>query len=127
MDKPYDDEDELATYVWSFYGRFLTPVESRAFPAVFALAKARVGHTRFADGLLRCKALTEDPDVVAVLADGAEAFRRRTANRIVRDHADEVFVNRCGRCTRIVRTPRAQQCLWCGFDWHKAATPEPAA
>lgn len=79
MDKPYDDEDELATYIWNFYRQFLTPVESRAWPAVFSLAKATVGHTKFADGLLRSEQLNEDPAVVAILADGAEAFRRRTA------------------------------------------------
>ena len=126
MKKPYDDEDELATYVWNFYRQFLTPVESRAWPAVFALAKARVGSVKFAEGLLKSKYLTDDPDVVAVLSDGPEAFRLRTAQRIVRDHGCDVFINRCPRCTKVVRTPRARQCLWCGFDWHHLTAPEPA-
>jgi rRNA maturation endonuclease Nob1 len=30
-------------------------------------------------------------------------------------------INRCPACKRIVRTPRAQHCLWCGHDWHAAA------
>lgn len=25
---------------------------------------------------------------------------------------------RCPECKRIVRTPEAKQCLWCGADWH---------
>ena len=29
------------------------------------------------------------------------------------------FVNRCPACNRVVRTPEAKQCFWCGHDWHK--------
>ena len=32
----------------------------------------------------------------------------------------QVVVNRCPECSRIVKTPLARQCLWCGYDWHGA-------
>jgi len=27
-------------------------------------------------------------------------------------------ISRCPVCERIVKTPLARQCLWCGHDWH---------
>ena len=121
--KSYDDEDELTTYVWNHYARFLTPVEAKAGWAVHADAKARFGSAQAAEFIWKRHKLADDPAVMGALADGVEAFRRRTARRVLRDHASEVFVNRCPKCNRVVRTPKAQQCLWCGHDWH----PRPAA
>ena len=57
-------------------------------------------------------------DVAPVFADGIDVFRDRVRDRILRDHADDVFVNRCSECSRIVMSPEARQCLWCGHDWH---------
>jgi hypothetical protein len=117
--KEYDDEHVLTNYVWDHFARFLTPAESKAGLAVFAEAKRAVGASVFAEFIWRKHKLAEDSAVAAELADGTEAFRRRAAARIVREHASEIFVNRCPRCHRVVRTPKAQQCLWCGHDWHQ--------
>ena len=40
------------------------------------------------------------------------------ARRLLADHREEIVVNRCPRCRRIVRTPKAKLCLWCGYSWH---------
>jgi uncharacterized C2H2 Zn-finger protein len=124
--KAYDDEDELTTYVWNHYWRFFTPVEAKAGWAVHAEAKARVGSPRIAEAIWKRHNLAEDPAVMEALTDGVEAFRRRTAKRVLSDHDSEVFVNRCPKCNRVVRTPKAQQCLWCGHDWHQRPTTEAA-
>jgi hypothetical protein len=58
---------------------------------------------------------------MALIGDGVDVFHRRAAQRVLREHGKTVFLNRCPRCNRLVRTPRAKQCLWCGHDWHKAA------
>lgn len=115
----YDDEDVLTIYVWNHYGRLFTPVEAKANWAVHADAKARIGSPQVAEFIWNRHKLAEDPAVMEALADGVEAFRRRTSKRILSDHASEVFVNRCPNCNRVVRTPTAQQCLWCGHDWHR--------
>jgi hypothetical protein len=116
--KTYDDEHQLTTYVWNHYARLFTPVEAKAAWAVHADAKARVGSTGVAEFIWKRHNLADDPAVMKALADGVEAFRRRTARRVLRDHASDVFVNRCPKCSRVVGTPKAQQCLWCGHDWH---------
>lgn len=61
-----------------------------------------------------------DAEVEAALSDGFEAFRRRVRDRLLAEHRAAVFVNRCPRCQRMVRTPLARQCFWRGFDWYCA-------
>ena len=119
--KPYDEQTELTTYVWNHYSRFCTPAESKANWAHISDTYARAGRTQFANFFRQDHKIDEDPAAMALLSDGTDVFRHRTAQRILRDHASEIFINRCPRCVRIVRTPKAQQCLSCGHDWHPLA------
>jgi hypothetical protein len=59
-----------------------------------------------------------DPEIEAALAVGEVTFRRRVALRLLADETATAHINRCPRCARIVRAPKARQCLWCGHDWH---------
>lgn len=104
----YDDEAALATYIWDHYSSFFTRIE--------LTTAARSGiHTK---GSILTREPVDEAEVRDLLARGPEIFRRRAASRVLLEHRDDVFINRCGRCGRIVRTPKAQQCLWCGYDWH---------
>jgi len=38
-------------------------------------------------------------------------------DRVVRDHPQAIV--RCPKCARVLRTPRARQCMWCLHDWHQ--------
>ena len=114
----YDDEGELAKYVWAHYPKLFTPVEAKTWWAVFAEDKQSLGHGPIPQIIWKRHGLTDDPKVAAELAGGTEAFRRRAAQRVLRDHPGEIVVNRCPRCNGIARTPQARQCFWCGFDWH---------
>jgi hypothetical protein len=118
--KDYDDDRELAAYVWDNHPEYLTPTEARAGLAVSAAAKAAAGSPDMAVFVRKRHGLDDDAAVESELAGGTDAFRLRAAERILREHADAVVVNRCPRCRRVVRTPRAAQCFWCGFDWHPA-------
>lgn len=60
-----------------------------------------------------------DPRVVAALADGKTEFYHRVWDRIWREHQSEISVPRCPECKCILKTWLAQQCLWCGYNWHK--------
>jgi hypothetical protein len=62
--------------------------------------------------------VTGDPEVKAALANGAKDFRRPVCSRLLTEAGDKAFVNRCPRCNRVLRTPKARQCFWCGVDWH---------
>ncbi|XZE48173.1 hypothetical protein SH248x_001221 [Planctomycetaceae bacterium SH248] len=58
------------------------------------------------------------PEVDALLADGMRGMGKAMKARMEREKVVGLYVNRCLRCERIVATPQARQCLWCGNDWH---------
>jgi hypothetical protein len=62
--------------------------------------------------------LSEDPEILALLENGIEQFRKNTAERIFRDNADKIFFNNCPQCGKLARTPEAKQCRYCGYSWH---------
>jgi len=117
--RDYNDESELATYVWNCYAQFLLPVEAKAGWAVVAAAEEAIGNKHIAEFIWKRYRLADDPAVMDQLAEGVEAFRLRVARQVLDGLGDNAFVNRCSRCQRIARTPEAKQCFWCGFDWHK--------
>jgi hypothetical protein len=107
----YDDEAAVTRYVWDYYGHLMTEVERQVDFAQIAELKA-------ARGILRRRGIAGDVEAEAALANRAEAFRRRVCRRLLVERGGEIVVNRCPACRRVVRTPQARQCFWCGFDWH---------
>jgi len=62
---------------------------------------------------------TTDPKVLELLKDGYDEFnKKRVVERIYKEHFDELDLNRCPKCNRIARTPKAKQCRYCKHDWH---------
>jgi hypothetical protein len=114
----YNEDRELTRYVWDFYVRLMTPFEQRIGRAIMIRAKTRDAGSPGAAEAFRRWGEAGVPEVEAALAAGPEAFQRQVRDRLLRECDAEVFVNCCPRCARVVRTPRARQCFWCGFDWH---------
>jgi hypothetical protein len=105
----YEDAAELTRYVWDHYERLMTAFEQRVGRAIiWRMKKATSPRLSGQD----------DPEINAALVDGPEAFRRLACRRVLAEHGADVFINRCPRCDRVVRTPQARQCFWCGHDWH---------
>jgi hypothetical protein len=63
--------------------------------------------------------LSDDPEVLNLAASGYDAFQKRTAARILGEHSDIVFLNRCPKSGGLTRTPKAKQCRFCDHDWHR--------
>jgi hypothetical protein len=114
----YDEDRELTRYVWDHFPDRMTDFERRVGFAIIGRQKAAKAGADAAHLLAVRWGFTDDPEVNAALADGPEEFWRRVCSRVLAEAGDEVFVNRCPRCNRVVRTPQARQCFWCGFDWH---------
>ena len=114
----YDDDEVLTGYIWCNYVNLLTPDEWRVHLALVGDAKARHSSPTMGRFIKEKMGSIDDPNIAPMLADGEDAFLIRVRNRILTECSDKVFVNRCSQCERIVRTPLAQQCLWCGHDWH---------
>lgn len=115
----YDEDTQLTRYVWNHCYRFMTELELRVGRAISGREQAA-----FAKSPVHAEFLRErygemnDADINAALSDGAEAFRLRVRDRILSEHETGAFVHRCPICKRVLRTPEAQQCFWCGLDWH---------
>lgn len=46
-----------------------------------------------------------------------DSFLEKIALRILKDNKNSIFINRCPKCQKIVRTPKAKQCNWCFHKW----------
>src|ERR1700761_9268938 len=106
------------------YNDFMTSRERLAERHLFATSKIASGRT---DDSAQEEAggsskpirdlLSTDPKVKQLAAGGWDAFALRTAERIYREHRDEIFVNECPRCGKLAKTPKAKQCPHCHHDW----------
>jgi hypothetical protein len=112
----------MTRYVWGHCTHLMTDFERRAGRAARGREEAAAcDNETMARMLSKSWGLSGDPDVDSALSAGPEAFRRSVCRRVLSEWGDEI-INRCPRCRRVVRTPEARQCFWCGYDWHGAAT-----
>jgi hypothetical protein len=122
-------DTDIASYVFRYYPQLMTAYERAANRHLTGTIKATKGRS---DAAAQAEArsgprhlhdlLSDEPQVLRLAADGYQAFVMRTAERIIKDHSDQVELNCCPRCGRIARTPRARQCRFCGNDWHDERT-----
>lgn len=117
MPKPPDRT--IDHYLRDNYGHLLTETERQAV----VISDLRYKFADRPDVLekhlaLRRRSGRANPATDALLADGRAAFWARVAERLLREHADEIVVHRCAHCDALLRTPSAQQCVTCGHDWH---------
>jgi hypothetical protein len=115
----YDERVELADYLWHNYPELFSHDEHLAARTLSAEWKA--AHTdseRIRQFLLTRMSARGNPKVDELLADGPQEFRLRAAERVFAELSSKIDLDRCQKCSRIVATPRARQCLWCGHDWH---------
>lgn len=116
MSEDYDDHSALYGYIWEFHPDLLTDFELQAAAAIIGRLKA----AESGDSEMAVKhGRMNDPEINAALANGYDEFRRRTCLRVLAGSGGKLTVNRCPGCNRVARTPKAQQCVWCGLDWHE--------
>ena len=111
------DEIEQAYYAFEFYRDLMTVLEMEVYHHFLKTAE-------FAFGLNFSRQPVEtagsrDPGVLLLASDRWDEFRLRTGKRFLKDHRDQMVLNFCSRCGELARTPRAQQCRYCGNDWHE--------
>jgi hypothetical protein len=115
----YDDDRELTDYVWHNYSHLLTRQELKVWNAVILEHKAEAASEKMARFIRERLGPINDPDVTDALRNDFAAYQRAVRERILSQHPNEVAINRCARCSRIVARPKSRQCLWCGHDWHE--------
>lgn len=116
------EDRQLTNYILKFHGQFATEDEQVALLAAGWMQKATVNPNSARDpNAIAASKVQDRPLAAALLRDGWEVFRRRLRDRILRDHGHAISIHRCPACQRILRTPLARQCFWCGLDWQEQA------
>jgi hypothetical protein len=119
----YDEQAELTEYLWRSYRHLMTDDEKlaeHAFSVESKFAGALFGIEPQPLLVKKRKQYEKSAYVQEALRCGYAAFQATVRDRIIEQMPDSVFVNRCPDCQRIVATPKAMQCFWCGKDWHEA-------
>jgi hypothetical protein len=124
--------DDLARYIINYYSNLMTRNERAAHSTVIGEAKAKFAEDdalqrgisenirKEMSEFIRKDLVSSDPRVLRLLKDGKEAFFLAVRDRILKEHSDKVFLNRCPRCSALARTPTAKQCPKCFFSRHGA-------
>lgn len=116
----YDDDLALRAYVSQHFRHRMTPLERRLTEYVVPILSDAKNYK-----ILMLHEFLEERDGQVDDADVLAAFRTphteriaNALNRVLEIRRGDIFENRCSECHRLVRTPVAKQCLWCGHDWH---------
>ena len=116
----YVEDYELKSYVWKHYKHALTEREQALHLAATLELKARLASTEATAAKLRhMPGYFCDAEVAAIAETGLGAFEQQCCQRLLHDHADHIYINRCERCHRIVASPIACACLWCHHHWYE--------
>jgi hypothetical protein len=117
----YDDQEAVDWYVALFWTRYLGEYDKRCYDFGLRLAKAQdQPESPWGQQVLAEWQRCADQGVREALADGFPHLQERLWQKVlVCFRTSKLLVNRCPKCNRVVRTPRARQCLWCGNDWHE--------
>jgi hypothetical protein len=113
--------DEITKYIFNNFSHLMTLQEKAAYKSIHAEEKAKHSEgTRLAK-LIRERWISSDPEVRASLASGPDVFMKAVCDRLLREHPDRIYFNRCPRCQALARTTKAKQCPKCFFSWHDEA------
>ena len=113
----YDEAKALDEYVMHNFSTLMTDLERRAYTLAQQREKAK--HSSVAAERLPKWTAAAGADAEAMSQGEVQVAAARIRQRIQNDSRDgQIVINRCPNCSRIVKTPRSRQCLWCGHDWH---------
>ena len=110
-------DKELIDYIITHYTGLFGLKEKMAQKHHLATTKSdNTNDSRHKDMILRQWG-TGDQETLGLLNNGYDEFKRISAEKILREQGDKVFVNNCPKCGRLARTPFAKQCRHCGHSW----------
>ena len=115
-------DQETALYIVTYFSKLLTEQERLAIKHTSSTIKLDLPNRRSNDSAVRVYKengwLSSDENVTNLLQGGYDEFELRTAERIFKEHRNEVKLNLCPKCKKLARTPLAKQCRFCGHNWH---------
>lgn len=120
-DEREDYDEAKALFDQAFHGPgVLTNLEFQAVTQFLLRKKAENTTPEMARTIFENWGAKPNAKLDALMEGGEQAFHRRVLDRLLAaEKSGKRSINRCPRCSRIVRTALAKQCLWCGHDWHQ--------
>lgn len=115
--KDYNESETLKHYIWHNYRQLLSQFEREVDLVVIVRQHAQKANAQLAQDILDRHGRCGEPAIEAALEAGFAAFYQRISDRLLTEHPDQVVINRCPICHKILRTPRARVCVWCGHTW----------
>lgn len=110
---------DKANYIIACYSNLLTVQEQNALRHHRSTLKLdNTKDVKLTRMYLKAGWLSDDPEILKCLSEGYDKFILNCAKRILKDNPDKVYFNLCPICDKLVRTPDAKQCRFCGHDWH---------
>jgi len=112
-------DKETIRYILIYYSHFFNEKESiahRHLNSVFKL-NGELETSPMYNAHKRKGWITTDTEALELIKNGETEFYLNTANRIIKAHKDEIFLNTCSNCQKLARTPKARQCRHCGNKW----------
>jgi len=116
----YNDARALRAYTRTHFPHLMTPLERRVTeyiaPIVSDATDTKI--RKLYEFLETRDGHAEDAEVMNTCHTPFERRIENAMDRVLVERRSEIVENRCPKCHRLVRTPKAKQCLWCGNDWH---------
>lgn len=111
---------ELVNYIFVYCREFMTGNELQAYKHSIGMFNVNAYKSKQTEEFWRRGGyITDDKNALDLLNDGFEAFKNRAGQRIYKEHKDELDLNLCPECGKIARTPKAQQCRYCSYNWYE--------
>ena len=112
----YNEQAELRKYLWTQFSMVCTEAERSVYKV--DLGRQKAANSPSQDKMLRKMFGDWSETFIATeLRDGFDSFTDRVLLRIDSECSELFYINRCEVCDRIVATPKACICGWCGHDW----------
>jgi hypothetical protein len=114
----YNEETALNEYISRNMGSLISEAEFRGLLLARKIEKSRNNpeYLKMYQELMAAEPLDVIKFVDQFVKNGSESTYNRLKNQAF---SGALPINRCPKCNRVVRTPLAQLCLWCGHDWHE--------
>ena len=111
-------DKELIDYLITHYSILLSFEEKAAQKHHLATLKSDYAKNPKLKEIILNRWSAKDEVALSLLDNGYEEFKRKAAEKIIREQSDKIFINNCPNCGRLARTPLAKQCRHCGQNWH---------
>lgn len=141
--RKYDEVSELMGYVWRNYPEIMRPHECAPSAEMICEELPEELREEYWRHAMECRRIVEEsrkadrtyssrggvrvstpdlpetrPELTRAFHTAFENLQRKIFWSKFEPYEDQVAVNRCDRCGRILVCGESRQCLWCGHDWH---------